>query len=419
MPTISDRSSTDSRCAARRTAAVAALALALAPAAALAAGVVGSGTTASCTEAALDAALAGGGVVTFDCGAAPHTITVLAEKAIAADTEIDGGGLITLSGGGTTRILDVGDGIALTLRRITLSGGSVTTAPARGGALRCGGCDLAIYDSTFDGNHIDAHQTEGGAVWFGPATFGADSGSLLIARTTFSNNSATSAWSSGGALFVENTGATAYLVACTFAGNLAGGAWSGNGGAIHALGDEDVVLVNCTLSGNTSLLGQGGALYAGSGGLGVVLANTIVANSVGAANCAGSPVYVDAGNNLQFGGTVADSCGATIPTPAADPLGGGALADNGGYARTIALPLGSAAVDGGDAGVCGDPLPQGPAGGDERGWAHVGTCDIGAFELGARDPAFGGEPIPVVHPAGALLLALAIAAGAALALRRS
>ncbi len=69
-----------------------------------ASGAVGTGTPASCTEAALDAALAGGGLVTFDCGPDPVTITVTSEKATTADTSIDGGGRITLSGRGAVRV---------------------------------------------------------------------------------------------------------------------------------------------------------------------------------------------------------------------------------------------------------------------------------------------------------------------------
>ncbi len=75
-----------------------------APPRTLAAGVVGDGTPGSCTEAALDAALVGGGSVTFNCGASPVTITVTAWKTIATKTSLDGGGLITLSGGGATRV---------------------------------------------------------------------------------------------------------------------------------------------------------------------------------------------------------------------------------------------------------------------------------------------------------------------------
>ena len=72
-----------------------------------AAGVVGNGTPGSCTESALNSALAGGGSVTFNCGANPKTITVTSQKTINADTTIDGGGLITLSGGNSTRIFNI------------------------------------------------------------------------------------------------------------------------------------------------------------------------------------------------------------------------------------------------------------------------------------------------------------------------
>ena len=63
--------------------------------------VVGTGTPESCTEAALDAALVGGGLVTFDCGSESVTITLSAEKVLTqemGETTVDGGGLVTLSG---------------------------------------------------------------------------------------------------------------------------------------------------------------------------------------------------------------------------------------------------------------------------------------------------------------------------------
>src|SRR5258708_32817564 len=42
----------------------------------LAAGIVGSGTPTSCTQGALQAQLAAGGTVTFNCGAGPQTIAI-------------------------------------------------------------------------------------------------------------------------------------------------------------------------------------------------------------------------------------------------------------------------------------------------------------------------------------------------------
>ena len=71
--------------------------------------VVGTGTSASCTGDAVIAAVAAGGVITFNCGADPVKITLNRPAKIFNDTGpdivIDGGGKVTLSGGGTTRIL--------------------------------------------------------------------------------------------------------------------------------------------------------------------------------------------------------------------------------------------------------------------------------------------------------------------------
>ncbi|HZO13836.1 MAG TPA: hypothetical protein VFB62_11280, partial [Polyangiaceae bacterium] len=71
--------------------------------------VVGSGTPESCTGDAFIDAVARGGVITFDCGPDPVTITVDRPAKIFNDTGpdivIDGAGLVTLSGAGTTRIL--------------------------------------------------------------------------------------------------------------------------------------------------------------------------------------------------------------------------------------------------------------------------------------------------------------------------
>src|SRR5207245_4485010 len=84
--------------------------------------VVGTGTSASCTEAALDACLPGGGsfdsTVTFACGGAA-TIIVTSPKTISADTTIDGGSLITISGGGTVQVFSVNSGVTFTVQNLT------------------------------------------------------------------------------------------------------------------------------------------------------------------------------------------------------------------------------------------------------------------------------------------------------------
>ena len=46
--------------------------------------VIGNGTPASCTSAAVVAAVANGGVITFNCGANPLTITLAATAKMVA-----------------------------------------------------------------------------------------------------------------------------------------------------------------------------------------------------------------------------------------------------------------------------------------------------------------------------------------------
>src|SRR3989442_11315302 len=72
---------------------------------------VGNGTAASCTETALQFALAfaaihGGGTIKFNCGRAPVIITLTDTLKIPNKT-IDGGGLITLSRSTTSLVEDL------------------------------------------------------------------------------------------------------------------------------------------------------------------------------------------------------------------------------------------------------------------------------------------------------------------------
>jgi hypothetical protein len=70
--------------------------------------VIGSGRAASCTSAAVVRAVAAGGIITFNCGPKPVTITMAATANVIKTRHLvvlDGGGLITLSGGGKRRIL--------------------------------------------------------------------------------------------------------------------------------------------------------------------------------------------------------------------------------------------------------------------------------------------------------------------------
>jgi hypothetical protein len=70
--------------------------------------VIGNGTPASCTSAAVVSAVAAGGIIRFNCGAKPVTIVMTATATVNKSTHLvvlDGGGLVTLSGAGQRRIL--------------------------------------------------------------------------------------------------------------------------------------------------------------------------------------------------------------------------------------------------------------------------------------------------------------------------
>ena len=120
--------------------------------------VVGNGTPASCTEAAFDTALASiqadsfGGVMSFNCGGAPHTIDIFTSATIVTSVEIDGGDLITLFAQGAAplftkpRFFEVVEEGHLTLRNIKLEG---ARSPAGTGWGSQGG-SIVVWDDTND-----------------------------------------------------------------------------------------------------------------------------------------------------------------------------------------------------------------------------------------------------------------------------
>ncbi len=71
-----------------------------------AAGVVGDGTPGSCTNSSLESAMAGGGLVTFNCGPTTVTIAITTKIVEGGETTIvDGGGRIILDANGAMQHL--------------------------------------------------------------------------------------------------------------------------------------------------------------------------------------------------------------------------------------------------------------------------------------------------------------------------
>ncbi len=148
--------------------------------------VVGTGTPESCSADGFIDAVAQGGVVTFDCGPDPVVIQLERPARIFNDTGpeivIDGGGLVTLSGMGSSRILYMNtcdpdlvwttehcndqDHPRLTVQNITFERGShmADDATGGGGAIWARGGRLKIVNSRFFGNRCaDIGPDVGGA----------------------------------------------------------------------------------------------------------------------------------------------------------------------------------------------------------------------------------------------------------------
>ncbi|MEV6343195.1 hypothetical protein [Actinoplanes sp. NPDC051851] len=115
---------------------------------------VGDGTPSSCTSAAVVRAVAAGGVITFDCGPAPVTITMKATAKAGTSVVLDGGNRVTLSGAGKRRILameSTGDTPRLTIQNMAFTRGFSSSSDG-GGAVFARGGRLKVVNSRFTGN---------------------------------------------------------------------------------------------------------------------------------------------------------------------------------------------------------------------------------------------------------------------------
>ena len=227
---------------------------------------------------------------------------------------------------------------------------------ASGGAIASLADSLTITDSTFTNNGTGSGAS-GGAISMLP---GSSPPSLTMERSTFDGNAS---GADGGAIAVWYEG-TVSIENSTFSGNEA----VGSGGAVFKSGEIELTVASSTVTGNSAA--TGGGLFDYGPPLRSTLRNTIVADNTataGTGNCAG--LLVDDGGNLRWPASDL-SCVGMYGDPMLAPL-----ADNGGPTLTMALQLGSMAIDAANDATCplvdqrGVTRPQGP------------HCDIGAYEL--------------------------------------
>lgn len=222
--------------------------------------VVGEGTPESCTADAFVDAVAHGGVITFDCGPDPVVITLDRTAKVFNDQNpdivIDGGGKVTLSGGGRVRILYQN-----------------TCDPDQ--AWTTSHCDdqdhprLTVQNLTFIDGNAKSEEDGGGAIFV-------RGGRFKVVSSRFFHNVCRDAGPDvgGGAIRVYNQyqDRPVYIVHSTFGGGGIGNVCS-NGGALSSIG-VSYNLINSVLTHNEAIGyganperpgtpggGSGGAIY--------------------------------------------------------------------------------------------------------------------------------------------------------------
>ena len=275
--------------------------------------VIGDGTPSSCTSDAVVSTVAKGGIITFNCGPDPITITLTQTAKIFNDRGpkivIDGGGKVTLSGGGKVRILyqntcdqaqkwttshcNNQDHPQLTVQNLTfMDGNAKGLSPGGGGAIFASGGRLKVISSRFFRNVVDdtgpdvggaairtLQQSMGLPVYVVSSTFGGDSGlansgsngsglssigvSFTVLNSLFVNNAAigvganpprsgTPGGGSGGAIYCDGNLFTLSLCGVKMTGNTA----KEGGGAIFFVSNNrtgSLLIKDSFLSGNPSL----------------------------------------------------------------------------------------------------------------------------------------------------------------------
>jgi len=250
--------------------------------------VIGTGTPAGCTSAAVVSAVAKGGTITFNCGPNPVTITMTATAKVVNTSHqvvLDGGGKVTLSGGGKIRILYMNtcdpkqiwttndcweqQWPQLVVQSLTFKDAysavqQTSTSSYGGGAIFAEGGQLKVVNSAFLDNRCyqDGPDLGGAAI----RAYGMYTGSpVYITEDTFSGNTC----SNGAAL--SGLYANFDVTNSVLTGNKAIG-WGanpaspgtpggGSGGAIYTDGDHYNLIIDGTVMRDNSAREGGGAIF--------------------------------------------------------------------------------------------------------------------------------------------------------------
>lgn len=296
-----------------------------------AAAMVGTGTAASCTEASLDAALTGGGVITFNCGPNPYNIPITSLKTISTDTTLDGTGPgITLDAKNPTQfvggIFQVNNGVSFTVKNLSIINGK---AASNGAAINAGdSSSLVIINTVFNNNisTVNNPYEGGGAIFLGPYA------TATITGSQFTYNKAPS----GGAIASRDSESLT-ISGSTFLGNVATGTDQmpgGDGGAIYSHGVSQTPM---NFQIEASKVYSNVAKVQG-GGLSVSYINATQSGSAKtvdfAFNNTGSDTHVGQGGGVYVEQGLFTLSGSAVYSSVAPDQGGGIFIRGGGSGPT-------------------------------------------------------------------------------------
>jgi hypothetical protein len=234
------------------------------------------------------AAVAAGGIITFDCGPDPVVISMAATAKVrntSSQVVIDGGGKVALSGGGARRILYMD----------TCDQAQVwTTSHCQDQSTP----QLTIQNITFQDGNSTGQTAEGGG---GGAIF-VRGGQLKVVNSRFLRNRCESSGPDLGGAAIRDLsqwhGAPVYVVGSTFGGASGQGNACSNGGALSSIGVSWVVL-NSVMTYNDAIGGggnptgtaggSGGAIYTDGNSYSVTVSGTVIEHNH--ANAGGGGVF--------------------------------------------------------------------------------------------------------------------------------
>jgi CSLREA domain-containing protein len=300
-----------------------------------------------------------------------------------------------ISAQGNSRVFDVAAAAGdFTLNALTVTGGKTTVNYGDGAGIQfLSSGQLTITNSAISGNMTTGTMGQGAGIF-------TRSGAVLVVNSTISGNTTSGTHGDGAGIFSQH--GTVSLFNSTVSGNYESGYHAGTVAIGTYYAEATITLTDSTVADNIDYGGNSISAAVGSARASIILTNSIIAGNicskgtapdVGIGNLSGTATFVaknsligiDNGTPLNPAPIGSPDANGNFSGTFANPLNAdlGPLADNGGPTQTMALLLGSPAINGGNNALAVAP-DNSPLTTDQRGAGFPrvdgGTVDMGSYE---------------------------------------